>query len=204
MSLKRFALLGCALVLLATACVVPSGSGPELPGHIDSPTTAWDGPRFRSDSRTELFVTTQPSEQLVEWVGPLTIWLEMGLPIQVTQPSNLGSALGTASGHAPDVRPWTAQPPAETPSTYPTTSAAEMESDRRDQEGLEARPATGEGPDLTVSDTPPAAVDSSAPTDAQADGESGDETVVSERCQDWQLHPGTELRACMGGPQFVP
>lgn len=197
---KRAAFLGCVLALLATACAGPSGSAPEIPGHIDSPTTPWDDPRFRSDSPTELFVTTEPSEQLVDWVGPFTIWLEVGLPIQVTQPSNLDSALGTVSGRVPDVRLWTVQPPSETPSTtQPETSAAEMASDRSDQEGLED--VSGE---LTVSDPPPAAVDVSTATDDQADGDGSNQAVVSERCQEWQPRPGDELRPCMGGPQFLP
>ena len=198
--MKRAAFLGCVLALLATACAGPSGSAPEIPGHIDSPTTPWDDPRFRSDSPTELFVTTEPSEQLVDWVGPFTIWLEVGLPIQVTQPSNLDSALGTVSGRVPDVRLWTVQPPSETPSTtQPETSAAEMASDRSDQEGLED--VSGE---LTVSDPPPAAVDVSTATDDQADGDGSNQAVVSERCQEWQPRPGDELRPCMGGPQFLP
>jgi hypothetical protein len=205
-SLKRAILLGCVLALLATACAGPSSSTPELPGHIDSPTTPWDGFRFRSDSPTEPLVTTEPSEQLrlVEWVGPFTIRLEMGLPIQVTQPSNLDPALGTVSGHEPDVRLWTAQPPSETASTtQPTTSAAEMASDRRDN-GLEDPPATGEGPELTVSDPAPATVDGATATEDQEDGDGDNQTVVSERCQDWQPRPGDDLRPCMGGPQFLP
>ena len=198
MSLKRSALLGCVLALLATACAGPSSSGPEQPGHIDSPSIPWDGLRFRSDS-PELFVTTEQSEQLDDRVGPVSIWLEMGLPLQVTQRSDLDSALGTVSGRAPDVRLWTVQPPSETPSaTQPTTSAAEMASDLRDQEGL------GEvSTELTIIDPPPAAVDGAAGDD-QADGDGGSQTVVSERCQDWQPRPGDELRPCMGGPQFLP
>ena len=104
MLLKRAALLGCVLALLATACAGPSGSGLEIPGQIDSPTTPWDGPRFLSDRSTEPFLPTDLSEQpqLVYWVGPFTIWLEIGLPIQVTPPSNLYPEFGTVSERAPD------------------------------------------------------------------------------------------------------
>jgi len=203
-SLKKSVFLGCVLALLMTACASPAGSGLDLSGPIDSPTTPWADAGFRSDGAADFFVTTEPSEQLVEWAGPFTIWLEMGLPIRLTQPSSLNWALGTVPGRAPEGRPWEAQLPSETPSTtQPTPSAAELASDRGDQEGLEDVSATTVSHELPHSDPPPAAVDGSTATDDQAGG-GGSQTVESDRCQDWQPRPGDELRPCMGGPQFVP
>lgn len=196
---ERSVLVGCALALLIAACASPAGSESERPWHTDSPTAPRDGPRFPSDRPADLSVTTEPSEQLVEWVGPFTTWLEMGLPIQITQPPSLDSALGTVPGPAPD-GVWNAQPPSETPSTaQPATTAADLASDRGDENGLQDTLA-----ELPVTDPPPAAVDGNTATRDQAKVDGGNQTVESDRCQEWQPRPGDELRPCMGGPQFAP
>ena len=203
---NRLAFVVGALAMLAAACAGPSGSGPQISQQIDSPTTQWEGPRLRSDSRSDLVMTPPPTGQLqlVAWIGPFTIWLEPGNPLRVMPPSTPYTASGSVSVLLPGVLR-TEQLPSDAASStsQPETSLAATAPDGRDEENTPDVSAPMPGPDSPANDPLPTVVDGSTSTD-DADGGTGDQRVVSDRCQDWQPRPGDELRPCMGGPQFVP
>jgi hypothetical protein len=146
-----------------------------------------------------------PTEQLQsdDWVGPFTTWHEYGLMIQVIPPSIPDTTVGSGSVLLPGRHITTRQSPEDKASTpQPKPSPADAAPDGRDQEATQDVSAPTAGPDIPAPSI--AAVDGSTPTDEQVDGDTGDQTVVSDRCQEWQPRPGDELRPCMGGPQFVP